>query len=119
MGVHSGAPSQLDAVAKNLVITWASSGIQDGEVSRAARGCFEGATAVRYILAAVHPVCPEVHAELQRCPCSLEPGFIPLEARGEQLPPSIPAHSQKFTPSMAGLTTLWESPLVPAVLIRL
>lgn len=46
MGVDPAARSLLDSVAKNLVITWASSARQDGETSRTARDCFEGAVAI-------------------------------------------------------------------------
>lgn len=56
MGVDPAARSQLDNVAKNLVVTWSSSARQDGEISRTARDCFEGAVAIRYNLADVQPL---------------------------------------------------------------
>lgn len=62
MGFDPAARSQLDNVAKDLVITWASSARQDGETSRTARDCFEGAVAIRYILDDVQPlhICSRV-----------------------------------------------------------
>lgn len=55
MGADSAAQTHLDKVARDLVITWASSALQDEEASRRARECFEGALAMRYFLAALHP----------------------------------------------------------------